>query len=363
MYVVQINCKLIFSIIIFISIFYGAQLFIIWTNLSILENELTSKYYLLPIEIIIAFTFLLLLSTKISESLYCYIYVTFGLYLGYILYLFQVSLILKILLFYISLPSNISISLLYILPLIICIYGIINALNTKVEKITLKYPGYNDKIKILHLSDIHLGAIHQKNSVMKIVKEIQQLKPDIVVITGDMADGSLKVKPDWLMPFDDLVIPILYVTGNHEEYNPKIDMINAVNSTHIKYIGKHETFKYKGVNFIGEDFGYDLKKCLLDVKQEEGIPNILLYHVPTLLPEELEKYNIFLLLAGHTHGGQIFPLGILAYLTNACFSGLYSDKNKSHHVYVTEGVNNAVVPMRIASSRVFPLITIEGSNK
>ena len=37
-----------------------------------------------------------------------------------------------------------------------------------------------------------------------------------------MADGSLKVKPDWFMPFDNLNIPILYITGNHEKNKPKI---------------------------------------------------------------------------------------------------------------------------------------------
>ena len=130
----------------------------------------------------------------------------------------------------------------------------------------------------------------------------------------------------------------------------------------IKYIGRHGTFKFKGVNFIGEDFGYDLKECLINVRQEEGVPNVLLYHVPNLVPEDLVNYNIFLFLAGHTHGGQVFPLGILAYLGNACFSGLYSDKSEKHYVYVSEGVNNAVVPMRVMSSRVFPLITIEGNN-
>jgi predicted MPP superfamily phosphohydrolase len=283
-----------------------------------------------------------------------------GLYLGYLLYIFQVALIIRILNLFITIPQHINAIILYIAPLIICIYGIINALSTKVEVINLKYPGYNNKIKILHLSDIHLGAIHQKNSVVRIVKETQDLDPDIVAITGDMADGSLKVKPDWLMPFDNLAIPILYVTGNHEEMNPKVDMINAVNATQIKYIGRHETFKYKGVNFIGEDFGYDLRKCLLDVRSEEGVPNVLLSHIPVLTPEELTKYNIFLFLAGHTHGGQLFPFHILAYYANACFSGLYSDEKKNHHVYVTDGVNNALVPMRVGSSRVFPLITIEG---
>ena len=231
---------------------------------------------------------------------------------------------------------------------------------TQVENITLKYPGYNNKIKILLLSDIHLGAIHQKNSVIRIVQETKQLNPDIVVITGDLADGSLQVKQDWLKPFDTLTVPVLFVTGNHEELNPKNEMIKAINMTKIKHIGKHEIFKYKGVNFIGEDFGNDLKKNLLDIKQEKDTPNILLSHIPIFRPDELFKYNIFLFLGGHTHGGQLFPLHLIVYFANACFSGLYCDKNKTHFVYVTQGVNNALSPMRIGSKRVFSLINVEG---
>ena len=79
-------------------------------------------------------------------------------------------------------------------------------------------------------------------------------------------------------------------------------------------------------------------------------------------PEEIGKYNIFLELAGHTHGGQLFPLHIFAFLSNACFSGLYSDKENKHHVFVSEGVNNNSSPMRVGCSRVFGLITIEGEN-
>ena len=112
--------------------------------------------------------------------------------------------------------------------------------------------------------------------------------------------------------------------------------------------------------FIGEDFGYNLRKSLLGVKQEEGIPNILLSHIPVLKPDELSEYNIFLFLAGHTHGGQLFPLQVVTYIANACFSGLYADKNKKNFVYVSEGVNNALVPMRVGSKRMFPIITIEG---
>ena len=348
-----------FGIVLFISL-YLTQLTVITTNQYIFQEKINEFCYLLPIIIIVVVFVLLVLSFLISEKLYCTLYYLTGLYLGYLLYAFQMSILIRLINYFFPLFFIINFFIQYIIPLIICIYGVINALMTYVENINLKYPGFKGKIKILLLSDIHLGAIHQKNSVIRIVKEIKQLAPDIVVITGDMADGSLRVKADWLMPFNNLDIPVLYVTGNHEELNPKKDMIDAVNTTKIKYIGEHGRFKYKGVNFIGEDFGYDLKKCLLNVKQEEGVPNVLLSHIPKLKPKELEKYNIFLFLAGHTHGGQLFPLHIITYFANACFSGLYSDKNKEHFIYVTDGVNNALAPMRVGSKRVFPIITIEG---
>jgi len=348
-----------FTLVLFLALYF-TQLLVVSTNQYIFKDEMTQFCYLLPLIVIIFIAVLLISSSIISDSFFCIVYLSMSLYMGFLLYAFQMSILLRLINFFLPLSLLINFIIQYIIPLLICVYGIINALTTRIENINLKYPGFKGKIKILLLSDIHLGAIHQKNSVMRIVQETQQLNPDIVVITGDMADGSLKVKPEWLKPFDSLSMPILYITGNHEELNPKIDMINAVKTTKIKYIGQHETFKYKGVNFIGEDFGYDLRKCLREVKQEEGVPNVLLSHIPTLNPEELRNYNIFLFLAGHTHGGQMFPLHIIVYFANACFSGLYSDKNKEHFIYVTDGVNNALAPMRVGSKRVFPIINIEG---
>ena len=354
------NYEILIGIPIFLSIVYFSQLFVVYTISCVFEYNMTNISYLIPLFIMLFFVIIVYTGKLISDYLYSLLYIFMGFYAGYLVYIFQVSIIIRILILIFKIEKTYTAILLFITPLIICIYGTINSLITKIVRITLKYPGYKDKIEILHLTDLHLGAIYQKNSVIKICNEVQNLNPDIVVITGDMADGSLKVKPDWLTPFENLAMPILYVTGNHEEMNPKIDMINVINNTSIKYIGRHENYLYKNVNFIGEDFGYDLRKCLLDVRQEEGIPNVLLSHIPIFKPEELSKYNIFLFLAGHTHGGQIFPFQILAYLGNACFSGLYSDSNKTHHVFVSEGVNGAGVPMRVGASRIFAMITIEG---
>lgn len=353
---------IIVMLIILLCFFYGLLLFIVWTNQCLFNNSMTLFCYLIPLFILI-FCVLLISTTTKCEKLYSIIYLILMLLLGYLLYIFLTSVILRIVDACVDIPKYVGIPILYGLPLIICIYGVINALISKIVRITLKFKGYKEKITILHLTDIHLGAIHQKKSIERIVNESKELNPDIVVITGDMADGSLKVKDEWLKPFDELSMPILYVTGNHEEMNPTSDMLESVSKTKINHIGDHGRFLYKGVNFIGEDFGYDLRECLENVNQENGVPNVLLSHIPILKPEELKQYNIFLFLAGHTHGGQMFPFHIPAYFSNACFSGLYSDKEKLHHVFVSDGVNNNSPPMRVGSSRVMALITITGDDE
>ena len=270
----EMDKRLIFMIIIFLCLIYGINLFIVWTNQCIFNNDMTLFCYLIPlfITIYVMIMFSLHFYKPFSgkgEIIYSIFYIIFAIYIGYLLYIFLTSVILRIVDACVDIPADVGIPILYGFPGIICIYDIINALITKVVKITLKFPGYKDRTTILHLTDIHLGAIHQKFSVERIVKEIEELNPDIVVITGDMADGSLSVKTEWLRPFDKLDMPILYVTGNHEEMNPCESMLKAVNETKIKHIGKHGRYKYRGINFIGEDFGYNLRKCLNDIKQEE----------------------------------------------------------------------------------------------
>jgi len=76
--------------------------------------------------------------------------------------------------------------------------------------------------------------------------------------------------------------------------------------------------------------------------------------------EELKNYDIFLMLAGHTHGGQIFPLHIPTLFSNACFWGLY--ENEGRFVYVSTGVGTANVPMRTFYNSQISLITIQNKN-
>ena len=98
-------------------------------------------------------------------------------------------------------------------------------------------------------------------------------------------------------------------------------------------------------------------RCKRIIKQNEikkGI-NILLYHIPNVSLKDLNEVGIYLMLAGHTHGGQIFPFTILAWLGNKYFTGLYNNDNKNY-IFVSSGYGTALCPMRFFTKKMIGII-------
>jgi len=87
--------RIIFGIVVILS-FYTTQYAIISTNQFFLKKEMTQFCYLLPIIIIISILSILYIARQISEKLYCYLYTLMGLYMGFTLYGFQISFILRL---------------------------------------------------------------------------------------------------------------------------------------------------------------------------------------------------------------------------------------------------------------------------
>lgn len=86
-------------------------------------------------------------------------------------------------------------------------------------------------------------------------------------------------------------------------------------------------------------------------------PTVLLAHQPKAAQQALDKYqDIDLILSGHTHGGQFFPMNIPIYFFNPFFSGLY--KYKETYVYVTSGTYFAAAPLRIGSQAEITVLSL-----
>ena len=333
------------------------------------EKIIPKKLYYEIIKYSLIYISIYIFSWVISTSLYTIIYFLGFTYIGLILNIAMFCALYQILIKLIILSPFYSKILTIFIPILITIYSLIKAQILYFQEETLIYEGYHDNIKILHISDMHLGAIYQKNSVEKLANIINQQYPDVVVITGDISDGSATVNSNWLQPFNKVSdnIQVLYITGNHENLYGKKDIINEISKIKkIKYIGNsNDIVQIKGINFIGVDYEYKdgIKRAKNIIRQnriENGI-NVLLYHIPNISLKDLYDAGIFLMMAGHTHGGQIFPFTVLAWLGNKYFTGLYNNDNKNY-VFVSSGYGTALTPMRFFSKKMIGIINIKGRN-
>ena len=352
--------SILIMIIIFIIallIIYGVILVDLIAILDVFSVKKNWKWYLLPLFYTIFFLGVQLICKEISASVNKAFYITTWIILGIVLNCFLTSWLYLLIGIFYKWSKIAGIIIVIIIPVILSIYGLLVPFFITIDKITLKYKNFKGgKKTICQISDVHLGAVYQRDFSQKIVDKVNELNPDIVVITGDLSDGSYPVQPKWLEPFNQIKQPILYITGNHEQIHGKEKMLKAVATTKIIHL--KDIYEFNGINFIGVDYEDDLRSKLnmLSDRNPENV-NVCLVHVPSMKAEELKNYDIFLMLAGHTHGGQIFPLHIPTLFSNACFWGLY--ENNGRFVYVSTGVGTANVPMRTFCKSQISLITIE----
>ena len=354
--------RLIVALLIFSGLYYS-NFFVVKTMCKVFNHKYSVKTYTFPILAIISLSIGTQTSYMMGKKYYSNTYYLSVTYLGILVNCFLFGILYRILDKFIILNKQISIFIDVICPIFISIYGLIKAKIIFIEKIIIKIKKYkNEKpTKICHLSDIHLGAIYQKNFCQKIINIINnKIKPDIIVITGDLMDSSLKPNIQSLKPFEQIKVPILYITGNHEETIGKYDVLEVLKKTNIIHIGDIKgSFFFNGINFYGIDYDYNIIERLkeFEIKKDDNNINLLLSHVPNLNPKDLNLFNLDIFLCGHTHGGQNFPLHLFSYFSSKCFKGLYKFIDK--YVFVSSGVGTSLFPMRIGSCSTIHVISVQ----
>lgn len=204
--------------------------------------------------------------------------------------------------------------------------------------------GLEREISIVQLSDVHIGKTLGKQFLEELVAQINTMDADIVVITGDLVDMPLSQIGDSLESLANIQsrFGVFFVPGNHEYFYGVVDIME-----HLEYLGVNvllnrsvvidEVINLAGVaDMIGKRFDFippDMKKALLHVKPE--LPTVLLSHQPKIV-KELKDEKIDIILSGHTHGGQIFPFGLLVLLDQPYLSGWYQH-SKQTQIYVSNG--------------------------
>ncbi len=257
----------------------------------------------------------------------------------------------------------------FLLPLIISsainVYGYFEAKDIRTEKITIassKIPEAAGRIRIVQISDVHIGIIVKGKRLKHIVEEIKKTDPDILVSTGDLVDGQI----DSLMenaPFLRDIHPRygkFAITGNHEFYaglNQAIDFTRAAGFVVLR----EEGINVAGViNIAGVDDptgdAFGLAPEISESKLLSGLSHkrftVLLKHRPVIEKDSVGHFD--LQLSGHTHNGQIFPFNFVVQRFYPLITGYYNLPNDTH-LYVSSGAGTWGPPIRFLSP---PEITV-----
>lgn len=223
--------------------------------------------------------------------------------------------------------------------------GFINGMKApRIKEVDVVIEGLKEELTIVQITDVHIGKTLGKAFLDDIVKQINALDADMVVITGDLVDMPVNQIGDKLdsLSFIESRLGVYYVPGNHEYFygvNAIMDHVRSlgVNVLSNRSIVINNTINLAGVmDMMGKRFDFeppDLAKALLHVKPE--LPTILLSHQPKFV-HEIKDEKIDLILSGHTHGGQIFPFGLLVLLDQPYLSGLYQH-SKQTQIFVSNG--------------------------
>lgn len=225
--------------------------------------------------------------------------------------------------------------------------------------------GFN-QFKIVQLSDLHLGSFGESyRGIEKLIEEINLLKPDLIVFTGDMVNNFADEMLPWISSFQKLKAPYgkYAVTGNHDygDYtrwhsfrekkenqerfarNMQEMGFHLLNNSRVPLIAQGDTIWLAGVENWGNppfpQYG-NLAQALDSLPENQFV--IMLSHDPSHWQAELLHHSIPLTLSGHTHAMQMgirikkFQWSPSQYLYPE-YDGLYREKEQYLHVSRGQG--------------------------
>jgi predicted MPP superfamily phosphohydrolase len=190
-----------------------------------------------------------------------------------------------------------------------------------------RLPKSLDGLKIVQITDLHIGPIIDGTWLRHVVDQVNTLKPDIIVVTGDLADGSVEKLGRHVAPIADLAAPlgVYYITGNHEYFYGVEPWCAHIASLGLRVLrnervsiiagAQRESFDLAGVDdwssrgITGQ--GPDLSKALAGRDPDKAL--VLLAHQPVSI-DEAAAHGVDFQLSGHTHGGQIWLFNYVVYM-------------------------------------------------
>jgi len=243
-------------------------------------------------------------------------------------------------------------------------YGYFEALDIRTERVIVKSPKIPREVsplRIVQISDIHLGLIVREDRLARILREVKKANPDLFVSTGDLVDAQIH----HLNHLSDLLGEIrprfgkFAVTGNHEYYAGLAQALDFTRKAGFQLL-RGQGLTVGGLfNLIGVDDPTGIYYGEPMIEEKELLSRfprdkftILLKHRPELNADSLGFFD--LQISGHTHKGQIFPFRLITRIFFDHSGGLYKLPNGAT-LYTSRGSGTWGPPIRFLTP---PEVTI-----
>lgn len=247
------------------------------------------------------------------------------------------------------------------------LYGVFEARSPRLKTIAFesaKLPSAASPIRIVQISDLHLGYVANEGRLRALVERINALQPDLIVSTGDLFDGDLGRMAPFAAILAELQAPFgkFAVSGNHEVYDNLEVAMNLTKRSGFTVLRGESISITPELTVVGVDDPEALPGGTSRFHEEaafERIPDasfvLLLKHQPRILESSLGHFD--LQLSGHTHGGQIFPFNILIRIVFHYGPGL-SRLDKNSWLYLSRGTGTWGPQFRIFAPPEITLVVL-----
>lgn len=315
------------------------------------------------------------------------IYVTRGLYFlfGFVFFLFIITILRDTLWVVVDLIRRAPIDemknppllkkiniLTFIFCLFVCLYAVYEAeKNAAIKTYDITSPKIKEDTKVVMLTDLHIDVDVSPATVKNIVDRVNTLKPDVIVLVGDIVDNTPKNLFKQMEELKKLTAKygVYVVLGNHEFYVGAMDwgmkfgeMEQIFLNNYGNKIGKTGLY-LAGIPDInaaqGSRMPIKFENALYNAEKNDYV--ILLSHTPKIL-EEMPTERIDLMLSGHTHGGQIFPFHYFVEQANdGMLAGFYN--RNGVNLYISRGTRYWGPPMRLFAPSEITVFNLKAQKK
>ncbi len=236
----------------------------------------------------------------------------------------------------------------------IAVYGWFEAQQVRTVHLVIptpKLPAGTPRVRIVQLSDLHIGLIVGDGRVSRVVRLIRRAAPDLVVATGDMVDGHVGHFDGVARLFRGLAPPLgmVAVIGNHECYAGLGPATAFLQRCGFQLLRNEQREAGPYLTLVGVDDPATGQPGLSAVEGRllAAVPRnrfvLLLKHRPEIPAASGGRFD--LQLSGHVHGGQIFPFTLLTWLRFPVAAGL-TRLSEGGALYVSRGCGTWGPPIR-----------------